>query len=68
MAVLPIYDKNPLKIFSSEIRRLMTFKLGVENQGSGPQTVCSNDVPGMNLNYFTARSTLLPSVFIRGKC
>ena len=62
MAVMLVYDKNPLKIFSFETRRLISFKFGIQNQGLGPHTVSSNDVPVMNLNYFTARSTLLPSV------
>ena len=61
MAAMPIYGKTPLIIFS-ETRRLMTFKFSIQHQGLGPYKVCSNDDPGLTLNYFTARSTLLPSV------
>ena len=46
MAAMPIYDKNPLKIFS-KTRRLMTFKLGIQHQGLGPYKICSNDDPGL---------------------
>ena len=28
-ASMPMYGKNPLKIFSSETRKMMTFKLGI---------------------------------------
>ena len=64
MTAMPIYGKNPLKIFFSETRRLMTFKLGIQHQGLRPYKVSSNDNPGLTLNFFTARSTLLPGAFV----
>ena len=36
MAAMPIYGKNPLKIFFSRTRRLMTLGLGMKHQGCGP--------------------------------
>ena len=62
MAAMPIYGKNPSKIFSED-SRLMTFELGIQHQGLRPYKVCSNDDPGLTLTYFTARSTLLRNAF-----
>ena len=42
----------------------MTFKLNIHRQGLRSFKVCSNDEPVLTLNYFTARSTLLPSAFV----
>ena len=45
----------------------MTLKLGMEHRVLDYYQVCSNDDPGMTLTYFTARSNLVPYVFVRGK-
>ena len=62
MAAMPIYGKNPLKIFS-RTRRPMTLGLGMKHQGCGAYQVCSNDDPGLTLTYLTSRSNLLPNAF-----
>ena len=66
MAAMPIYGKNPLKIFS-EINRLITFELStcIQQWVLSPYRVCSNDDPGLSLIYLTARATLLPNAFLR---
>ena len=58
MAAMPIYGKNPLKIFSVTGRQIST-KLGMWHWGLLPIIVCSNDDPGVTLTYFTARSSLV---------
>ena len=63
MATIPVYGKNPLKIFS-ETSRPMTFEPGIKHWGLGPYKICSNDNPGLTLTYFTARSTLLSNAFL----
>ena len=45
MAVMPIYGKNPLQIFS-ETSRLMTFELNVHHQGLGRYKVYSDWIRG----------------------
>ena len=35
MASIPVYGKNPLKIFVSETRMPITFELGLQHQGLG---------------------------------
>ena len=61
MAATPIYGKNPLKIFFSGTRRLMTFGLGMEHLWCWAYQVCSNNDP--RLTYLTSRSNLLPNAF-----
>ena len=63
MADMPIYGKNPLKIFFSRTRRPTTLGLGMKHRGCGAYQVCSNDDPGLTLTYFTSRSNLLPNAF-----
>ena len=63
MAAMPIYGKNPLKIFFSRTRRPMTLGLGMKHQECGAYQVCSNDDPGLTLTYLTSRSNLLPNAF-----
>ena len=63
MATMPIYGKNPLKIFFSRTRRLMTLGLGMKHWGCRAYQVCSNDDPRLTLTYFTPRSNLLPNAF-----
>ena len=42
----------------------MTFKLGMQHWELENYQVCSNDDPGLTLIYFTARSNLVPYVFV----
>ena len=59
MAAMPIYGKNPFKIFFSGTGRLISKKLGMWYWGLLPIIVSSNDDPGVTLAYFTARSNLV---------
>ena len=43
MAAMPIYGKNPLKIFFSGTKGPMTMGLGMQHLGLRPNKVCSND-------------------------
>ena len=61
MATMPIYGKNPSKIFFSGTIGPMTLKLGIQHWGLGPYKNYSNDELGLT---FTARSTLLPNAFV----
>ena len=63
MADMPIYGKNPLKIFFSRTRRLMTLGLGLKHFGCLIYQVCSNDDPRLTLTYLTLRSNLLLVAF-----
>ena len=67
MASMPIYGKNPLKIFSSRTTSQMTLKLGRKDKGLKPYTSYINDDPGLTLTYFR-RSDLVPKVFELEKC
>ena len=62
MATLPVYGKNPLKIFSRTVSQ-MTLKLGKKQKGLEPYKSYINDDPGLTLTYFTARSNLVPKAF-----
>ena len=59
MAATPIYSKNPSKIFFSRTSGPIFTKLGMLHRGLQPIIVCSNDDPGVNLTYCTARSKLV---------
>ena len=59
MAAMPIYGKNPLKIFFSRTRRPVTSGLGMFHWGYGAYQVCSNDDPKLTFTYLTSRSNLL---------
>ena len=56
MAAMPIYDKNPSKVFLSQTSEPISTKLGMKHRGLLPIIVCSNDDRGFTLTYFTARS------------
>ena len=58
MATMSKYDKNPSKIFSG-IGRPISTKLNWHSV-----IVCSNDDPGVTLNYFMARSNLVTCAFL----
>ena len=42
----------------------ISMKLGMQHPGLQPVIVCSNDDPGVALNYFTARSNLVTYDFL----
>ena len=58
MAAMPIYGKNPLKIFFAD--DLGTWYVALEMWG---YQVCSNDDPKLTLTYLTSRSNFLPNAF-----
>ena len=58
MAAMPIYGKNPSKIFFSRTGGPIFTKLGMQHRGLLPIIVYINDDPGVTLTYFTARSNL----------
>ena len=45
----------------------MLLKLGIQHWARKYYQVCSNDDPGLDLTYFTARSNLVPYVFVWDK-
>ena len=49
VAVMPIYGKNPLKVFFSGTKDPVTLGLGMQHWGLGPNKVCSNDDLGLTL-------------------
>ena len=57
MAAMPIYGKNPSKIFFSETNRLISMKLGVKHRWLKYFNVYINHDPVMTLTQFMARST-----------
>ena len=63
MATMPIYGKNPLKIFFSRMVNQMTLKLGKKQKGLEPYKSSVNDDPGLTLTYFTERSNLVAEAF-----
>ena len=54
-AAMPIYGKNPSKIFFSETGKPISMKLGMKHWGLLPIIVCSDNDPGVTFTYFTAR-------------
>ena len=59
MATMPIYGKNPSKIFLSGTDGLISTKLGMSHLWLLPIIVSSNDDRKFTLNYFMARSDLV---------
>ena len=57
MAAMPIYGKNPLKIFFSRTGGPISTKLGMMHRWLKYYNVFINHDPVMTLSYFTARST-----------
>ena len=57
MAAMPIYDKNPSKIFFSESGELISKKLGMKHQWLKYYNVYINYDPVVTLTYFRTRST-----------
>ena len=67
MAAMPIYGKNPSKIFFSETNRLISRKLGVKHRWLKYFNVYINHDPVMTLTKFMARSTWVAYAFELGK-
>ena len=67
MAAMPIYDKNPSKIFFSETNRLISRKLGMKHRWLNYSNVYINHDPVMTLTKFMARSTWVAYAFELGK-
>ena len=67
MAAMTINSKNVKKIFFFRTRRPMILKLGVKHLGMELYKVNINHDPGMNLTYFTARSTVRSHIHWNGK-
>ena len=63
MAAMPIYGKNPSKIFSRPGRPIST-KLGMWHRGLLPIINCSNGDPRVTLTYFMGRSNLIILAFL----
>ena len=57
MATMPIYGKNPSKIFFSGTGGPISTKLGMKHQWLKYYNVYINHDPVMTLTYFTTRST-----------
>ena len=57
MAAMPIYGKNPSKIFFSGTGGPISTKLGMKHQWLKYYIVYINHDPVMTLTYFTTRST-----------
>ena len=57
MAAMPIYGKNPSKIFFSRTGWPISTKLGMKHRWLKHYNVYINHDPVMTLTYFTARST-----------
>ena len=67
IAAMPIYGKNPSKIFFSETNGLISMKLGVKHRWLKYYNVYLNHDPVMTLNQFMARSTWDAYAFEWGK-
>ena len=67
MPVMPIYGKNPSKIFFSETNRLISTELGVKYRWLKYYNVYINHDPVMTLAKFIARSTCVTYAFEWGK-
>ena len=67
MAAMPIYGKNHKKIFFSETKGPMTLKLGMQHRVHKYYQVCSNDVPGGDLDLFYGKVNFGPLCFCIGR-
>ena len=67
MAAMPIYGKNPSKIFFSRTSEQISTKLGLKHRCLKHYNVYINHDPVMTLTYFTVRSTWVANAFEWGK-
>ena len=63
MAAMPIYGKNPSKIFFSRTSGQNSTKLGMKHRCLKHYDVYINHDPVMTLTYLTARSTWVANAF-----
>ena len=63
MAAMPIYGKNPSKIFFSRTGGPISTKLGMKHRWLKHYNVYINHDPVMTLTYFTARSIWVAYAF-----
>ena len=63
MAAMPMYGKNPSKIFFSKANGLISMKLGEKHQWIKYYNVYINHDPVMTLTQFMARSTWVAYAF-----
>ena len=61
LGAMPIYGKNLKNLWN---KRQMTLKLGMRLWLLDYYQIYSNDDTGLTLTYFTARSNLVPFVFV----
>ena len=67
MAAMPIYGKNPSKIFFSRTGGSISKKLGMKHRWLKHYIVYINHDPVMTLTYFMARSTQVANAFEWGR-
>ena len=67
MATMPIYGKNPSKIFFSKTSGQISTKLGMKHRCFKHYNVYINHDPVMTLTYLTARSTWVANELEWGK-
>ena len=67
MAAMPVYGKNPSKIFFSRTDGSISKKLGMKHRWLKYYNVYLNHYPVMTLTFFMARSTLVANAFEWGK-
>ena len=63
MAAMPVYGKNPSKIFFSETNRLISRKLAMKHRWLKYSNVYINHDPVMTLTKFMARSSWVAYTF-----
>ena len=64
MAAMPIYGEKKNKQLHCWNQKAMTLKLGLQHWLLEYYQICSNNEPGLTLTYFTARSNLVPFVYV----
>ena len=64
MAAMPIYGKNPSKIFFSKTKRQISMKLGVKHRWLKYYNVFINHDLVITLTQFMARSTWVAHAFV----
>ena len=67
MAAMPIYGKNPSKIFFSRTSGPISMKLDMKHRWLKHYNAYINNDPVMTLTFFTARSRSVANAFEWGK-
>ena len=63
MAAMPMYGKNPSKVFFSETNKQISMKLGVKHRWQEYYNVYINHDPVMTLIQFMAKLTWVTNAF-----